>query len=57
MLSEFPSSDHRLTAIDCKAVITPITFTSDLKLMGKFVNLTWLKVLADAVTTIVVGVA
>jgi manganese transport protein len=37
------------------AVIPLIMFTSDRKLMGEFVNPTWLKVLAYAVATIIVG--
>jgi manganese transport protein len=37
------------------AVIPLIMFTSDRKLMGEFVNPTWLKVLAIAVATIIVG--
>jgi manganese transport protein len=37
------------------AVIPLIMFTSDRKLMGEFVNPTWLKVLACAVATIIVG--
>jgi manganese transport protein len=36
------------------AVIPLIMFTSDRRLMGEFVNPTWLKVLAYAVTTIIV---
>lgn len=37
------------------AVIPLIMFTSDRRLMGEFVNPTWLKVLAIAVATIIVG--
>ena len=37
------------------AVIPLIMFTSDRRLMGEFVNPTWLKVLACAVATIIVG--
>jgi manganese transport protein len=37
------------------AVIPLIMFTSDRKLMGEFVNPTWLKVLACTVATIIVG--
>jgi manganese transport protein len=37
------------------AVIPLIMFTSDRQLMGEFVNPTWLKVLAYAVATIIVG--
>ena len=37
------------------AVIPLIMFTSDRKLMGEFVNPTWLKVLACIVATIIVG--
>jgi manganese transport protein len=37
------------------AVIPLIMFTSDRRLMGEFVNPTWLKVLAYAVATIIVG--
>jgi manganese transport protein len=37
------------------AVIPLIMFTSDRKLMGEFVNPTWLKVLAYAVATVIVG--
>jgi manganese transport protein len=37
------------------AVIPLIMFTSDRKLMGEFVNPRWLKVLAYAVSTIIVG--
>ncbi len=37
------------------AVIPLIMFTGDLRLMGEFVNPTWLKVLAIAVATIIVG--
>jgi manganese transport protein len=37
------------------AVIPLIMFTSDRKLMGEFVNPTWLKMLAYAVATIIVG--
>ena len=37
------------------AVIPLIMFTSDRQLMGEFVNPTWLKVLACAVATIIVG--
>jgi manganese transport protein len=37
------------------AVIPLIMFTSDRKLMGEFVNPTWLKVLAYTVATIIVG--
>ncbi len=37
------------------AVIPLIMFTSDQRLMGEFVNPTWLKVLAIAVATIIVG--
>ena len=37
------------------AVIPLIMFTSDRRLMGEFVNPTWLKLLAGAVATIIVG--
>jgi manganese transport protein len=37
------------------AIIPLIMFTNDLKLMGEFVNPRWVKVLAYAVTTIIVG--
>jgi manganese transport protein len=37
------------------AVIPLIIFTSDRRLMGEFVNPTWLKLLAGAVATIIVG--
>ena len=37
------------------AVIPLIMFTSDRRLMGEFVNSTWLKVLACTVATIIVG--
>jgi manganese transport protein len=37
------------------AVIPLIMFTSDRKLMGEFVNPTWLKVLACTVATIIIG--
>ena len=37
------------------AVIPLVMFTSDRRLMGEFVNPTWLKLLAGAVATIIVG--
>ncbi|MEY2834228.1 MAG: hypothetical protein RLZZ574_3488 [Cyanobacteriota bacterium] len=37
------------------AVIPLVIFTSDRRLMGEFVNPLWLKILAGAVTTIIVG--
>jgi manganese transport protein len=37
------------------AVIPLVMFTSDRRLMGEFVNPRWLKVLAIAVSTIIVG--
>jgi manganese transport protein len=37
------------------AVIPLIMFTSDRRLMGEFVNPRWLKILAYAVATVIVG--